>query len=94
MKKVLFLFLLFFVLCACSNEPRPDYSEPKNQQTNNRFQATGTYYYVASDRFEVIKDTQTRNLYLYNSSLTYGAHYVPCLVPLYDEKGNIAKADK
>lgn len=58
---------------------------------NNRFQITNEYYYIGEDKYSVAVDTKTKNLYLYNSTKTY-INYVPNLVPLYDENGNIAKA--
>jgi hypothetical protein len=71
---------------ACSVRGNIDNVTPVEQ--TNRFVATGVYYYINERKYDVIKDTETNNLYL--SSHT-GAHWGPDLAPLYDGDSHIMK---
>lgn len=62
------------------------------KQQSTRFQFTGEFYYIDTDKFSTVMDTKTKNLYLYNATNTYGGPRVSNLTPLYDENGEISKS--
>ena len=76
--------------CAKEKESQTDSTSVELRQ-NNRFQLTNEYYYIGENKYSVVVDTQTKNLYLYNSTKTSYDYYVPSLTPLYDENGTITK---
>lgn len=82
---------LLFSLTGCVGKTEYKDSSYQEVQQNNRFTFTGEYYYIGESKFDIVVDTKTKNLYLYNTSTTYSRYEVPNLTPLYDENGTIAK---
>lgn len=85
--------LILSCLTGCVEKREYKDSEPQVVQQNNRFKVTGEYYYIGEDKFSIVMDTKTKNLYLYNSARSYATYYIPSLTPLYDENGDIAKGN-
>jgi uncharacterized lipoprotein YehR (DUF1307 family) len=84
--------LMIFSLTGCIAKEEYKDSTPQVSQQNNRFQKTGEFYYIDDNKFEVVEDMTTKNLYLYTKVRTFNSKdYVSSLTPLYDENRQISK---
>lgn len=90
--KLITTILSGLIVLSLSGCEKANYNDSTIQETqqNNRFQKMGEYYYIDSQKFEVVIDSKTKNLYLYNNS-GIGYSNVLTLTPLYDENGQITK---
>ena len=86
MKKYIIMLILFsmVMLSGCSNGNADELNNSKN-----RFMYTGDQYYINEDKYNIIVDLETGNMYL-SSKRPYGND----TFPLYDKDGEIQKYEK